>query len=66
MQPHQEVAMSTAQHHPKVSDKFVHGVYSILKGAVLEKYLHHISNLHQNIYFTMEEESNEKLVLFET
>ena len=32
----------------------------------LENFFHHISNLHRNIKFTMEEESNGELVFIDT
>ena len=58
MQAHEQAEISTAVHHPKVSEQFVDDVYSILKRAHLEKIFYHINNLHQNIKFTMEEKSN--------
>ena len=57
-------AITTAlQHPPKVWERFADDVYSILKRTHLEKCFHHISNLHQNINFTMDEESNGELSL---
>ena len=41
-------------------------VYSILKRSHLENFFHHINNLHQNIKFTTEEESNGELAFLET
>ena len=32
----------------------------------LENFSHHMNNLHQNIKFTMEEESNEELTFLDT
>ena len=37
----------------------------ILKRTYLENFFHHISNLHQNIKFTMEEESNGELAFLD-
>ena len=41
-------------------------VCSIVKRTQLENFFHHINNLHQNIKFTMEEESNGELAFLET
>ena len=56
MQAYECTAITTAQHPPKVWERFVDDVYSILKRTHLENFFHHINNLHQNIKFTMEEE----------
>ena len=58
MQAHETTAISTAPHPPKVWERFVDDVYSIVKRTLLENFFHHINNLHQNIKFTMGEESN--------
>ena len=42
-------------------ERYVVSVYFILKGRHLENFFHH-NNLHQNIKFTMEEESNRELL----
>ena len=54
-----------ALHPPKVSEQFVDDVYSVLKCMHLENFFHHINNLHQNIKFTMGEESNGELVFLD-
>ena len=59
-------AISTALHPPKVWERFVDDVYSIVKHTQLETFFHHINNLHQNIKFTMEEESNGELAFLDT
>ena len=46
----------TALHPPKVWERFVDDVYSILKRTHLKNFFHNINNLHQNIKFTIEEE----------
>ena len=56
MQAHESTAISAALHPPKVWERFVDDVYSIIKRTQLENFFHHINNLHQNIKFTMEEE----------
>ena len=49
---------NTALRTPKVMERFVDDVHSILKRTNLENFYYHINNLHQKIKFTMEEESN--------
>ena len=63
---HEHTAISAALHPPKVWKQFVNEVYSILKCTLLENFFHHISNLHQNTKFTMEEESNGELAFLDT
>ena len=66
MQAHEHTAISTALHPPKVWEQFVDGTYSIFKCMHWENFFHHINNLHQNIKFTMEEESNGELAFIDT
>ena len=66
MQGYERTAITTALHPPKVRERFVADVYSILKRTHLEKFFHHINNLHQNIKFTMEKESNGELAFLDT
>ena len=66
MQAHESTAISTALHPPEVWEQFVDNVYSILKCMHLENFFHHINNLHQNIKFTMKEESNGELAFLHT
>ena len=72
MQAYECTAITTALHPttalypPKVWERFVNDVYSILKRTHLENFFHHINNLHQNIKFTMEEESNGELAFLDT
>ena len=66
MQAHESTAISTALHPPKVWERFVDNVYSVVKLTQLENFFYHINNLHQNIKFTMEEESNGELAFFDT
>ena len=66
MQAYERIAIITALQLPKVWERFVDDVYSILKRRYLENFFHHINNLHQNIKFAMEEESNGKLAFLDT
>ena len=66
MQSSERTAISTTLHLPKVWERFFDDVCSILKRTHLENFFHHISNLHQNIKFTMEEERNGELTFLDT
>ena len=66
MQVHERTLITTALHSPKVWERFAHKVYSIYKRTYLENFFHHINNLHQNIKFTMEKESNGELAFLDT
>ena len=59
-------AISMAQHPPRVCERFVDEVYSILKRPIWENFFHHINNIHRNNKFTMEEESNGELAFLDT
>ena len=61
MQSHEDTAISTALHPPKVWERFIDDIYSVLKRTHLENFSHQVNNLHQNIKFSMEEESNGEL-----
>ena len=65
MQADERTAITMALHTPKVWERFVDGVYSIFKRTHLGNFFHHIKNLHQNVKFTLEEESNGELVFLE-
>ena len=66
MQAYERTAITTPLHPPKVWEQFVDDFYSILKRTHLENFFHHINNPHQNIKFTMEEESNGELAFLDT
>ena len=66
MQAHECTAIPTAPHPPKVQERFVDDVYSILKRTYSENFFHHINSLHQNIKFSNEEKCNEELVFIDT
>ena len=50
-------------HPPKLWERFVDEVYSILKRTHLENFFHRIKNFHQR--FIMEEESNPELAFLD-
>ena len=66
MQAHERPATSTALHPLNFWERFVDYIYSVLNRTHLENFFHHISNLPQNIKFTMEEESNGELGFLDT
>ena len=66
MQVQEHTAISTALHLPKVWERFIDDIYSILKCTHLENFFHYINNLHQNIKFTAEKENNGELALLDT
>ena len=66
MQAYERTSITTALHPPKVWERFVDDVYSILKRTHLENFFRHINNLHQNIKFTMKEECNGELAFLDT
>ena len=66
MEAHGRTAISTTKHPPKVWERFADDFYSILKRTHLENVFRRIHNLHQNIKFIMEEESNGELAFLDT
>ena len=66
MQAHERTPITTALPHPRVWERSADDFYSILKRTHLENFSHHINNLHQNIKFTMKEESNGELAFLDT
>ena len=65
-QSYECAAITIALHPPKIWERFVDDVYSILKRTHLKNFFYHINNLHQNDKFTMEEESNGELAFLDT
>ena len=66
MQAYERTVIFMILHPLKVWERFVDLVYSILKRAHFENFFHHINNLHQNIKFIMEEESDGELAFLDT
>ena len=66
LQAYENTAITTALHPPKIWERFVDDVYSILKRTHFEYIFHHINKLYQNIKFTMDEESNGELAFLDT
>ena len=59
MQAHKQTPISTAINPSKVWEQFVDDIYSIRKRTQLGKFFYHINNFHQNIKFTIDEQSME-------
>ena len=66
MQAYECTAITTALHPPKVWERLVDNVYSILKCTHFEKFFHHINSLHQDIKFTVAKEINGELAFLDT
>ena len=66
MQTQEQTAVSTVLHPARVWERFADGVFSILKRYALGKRFPSHQNLHQDITFTMEEESNGELAFLHT
>ena len=63
---YERTAITRALYPPKVWEVFVDEVYSIYKCMHLENFFNRVNNLHQNIKFTMEEESNGEVAFLDT
>ena len=66
MQAYERTDITIALYPPTVWERSVDDVYFIPKRTHLENFFHHINNLHQNINFTTEEESNGELAFLDT
>ena len=59
IQAYEQTATNTTLH-----PEFIGDFYSILKRMQLWSFFHSINNVHQNVKFALEEESNGDLVFF--
>ena len=66
MTAHKHTAISMTLYPSKVWGQFVDGIYCNLKHTHLKIFFHHINNLHQNIKFTIWNESNGELAFLDT
>ena len=66
MQIYERTSITSALNPPKVWERFIDDVYSILKRTHLENFFHYFYSLHQNIKFIMEEETNGELAFLDT
>ena len=66
MQSLETTAITTAYHPPKVWERHVDDLFSIVHKTCLQELLEHINNLHSQTQFTNEEENNSSLPFFDT
>ena len=66
MQSLETTAITKADHPPKVWERHVNDVFSIVHKIYLQELLEHINNLHPQIQFTKEEENSSTLPLIDT
>ena len=66
MQLLETTAITTADHPPKVWERHVDDVFSIVRKAYLQELLGHINNLRPQTQFTKEEENNSTLPFLDT
>ena len=66
MQSLETTVITTADHPPKVWERHVDDVFSIVHKIYLQELLEHINNLHPQTQFTKEEENNPTLPFLDT
>ena len=66
MQAYENTPISTALYSPKVWEIFLDDIYSLLKRTHLKKLFYHISNIYQNIKFTIKEKRKKELAFPQT
>ena len=66
MQALEMAAITTADHPPKIWERHVDDVFSVIQRIYLQELLHHINSLHPQTQFTKEEEEDSILPFFDT
>ena len=66
MQAHENTALTTADHAPRVWKRFVDDVFLIIKRSHLEQFHKHINALHPKIQFTVEYEKDDSIPFLDT
>ena len=66
MQSLETIANTTADHPPKVWERHIDDVFSIVHKTYLQELLEHINSLHPQTQFTKEEENNFTLPFLDT
>ena len=66
MQGTETAALTTTSHPPKVWERYVDDVFSIIRKSNLHDFFRHINCLHPNTKFTMETEKNSQLPFLKT
>ena len=59
-------AITTADHPPKIWERHVDDVFSVIQRTYLQELLHHINSLHSQTQFTKEEEQDSILPFLDT
>ena len=59
-------AITTADHPPKIWERHVDDVFSVIQRTYLQELLHHINSLHPQTQFTKEEEQDSILPFLDT
>ena len=58
MQAVEMTAIKTADHPPKIWERYVDDIFSVIQRIYLQELLHHINSLHPQAQFTKEEEKD--------
>ena len=66
MQALEMTAITTADHPPKIWERHVDDVFSVIQRNYLQELLHHINSLHPQTQFTKEEEQDSILPFLDT
>ena len=66
MQATETTALTTTSHPPKVWERHVVDVFSVIQKANLHDFFKHINSLHPKTKFTMETEENSQLTFLDT
>ena len=66
MQATETTALTTSSHPPKVWERHVDDVFSIIRNSNLDDFFQHINSLHPKTKFTMETEQNSQLPFLDT
>ena len=66
MQATETTALTTTSHPPKVWERHVDDVFSIIRNSNLHDFFQHINSLHPKTKFTMETEQNSQLPFLDT
>ena len=66
MQAHESTALTTTSNPPKVWERFIDDVFLIIKKSSLEGFSNHVNGLHDQIKFTIEMETNSRILFLDT
>ena len=66
LQGTETTALTTTSHPPKVWERHVNDVFSIIRNSSLHDFFQHINSLHPKTKFTLETEQNSQLLFLDT